>query len=698
MSNLNSLIRKYGAKFTQGTFNSLERWLLVLCVSAAVTLALCNLNFNFLEANLYDMRMTHGVEKTGSPDIVMITLDDSTSQSLDEFAPLSLDYHARFIEALEGYQPRAVGYLVDFNQVQQANPDAFGEKERGPRFVQAAIRMESQGIPVLLGTPFDVTGEMIPPFPLSSLPHAIAVVHKDTNVFAEDKITRRALTHLNSKPAFHLKLAQKLGLVGDEYRPRGTFLVPEIDTEYFLFRYHGSTVLKAERSGELPYKRISFVDILNGNVPIDTLKGKIALVGTLSREDSSDFVSTPFSKASFVNPKLLVHANILDSVLRNDGILRAPNWVNYLQTLVVTTAVILSVLKFSPILGVFATIGLAVLLMVFGHLLFQWKGLWLQESAPLIGIFVAYYLGVPYRLIREYKKRWDYQRKNEILTQVEELKTNFVQLVTHDLKTPVARIQGLAEVLLRKAAERLQDRDKETLNAIVNSTDELNRFISSILELSKVESNRLQLQRESKDINQLIERLLENFKAQCRVRNVKLVSSLEPLFPIKIDAGLISKVVSNLIDNAIKYSPADSTVTVESREIDGTWVEIKITDQGIGMSAEEMENLFTRFYRAKNDKTTEIAGTGLGLYLTKFFVEAHDGRVEVESEKGVGSTFKLLLPMQAVASEKDSSKPSSAAGARRVESVGLLTRFQLGRAAKRPSLAETAEKESSGKQ
>ena len=673
MFNFKTLIRTYGSKFAQGTFNSLERVLLVLSVSAAVTLALCNLNFNFLEANLYDMRMAHGGAKKGDPGIVLITLDDTTSQTLDEFSPLSLDYHARFIEALEGYQPRAVGYLVDFNQVQQANPDAFGEKEWGPRFVQAAIRMESQGIPILLGTPFDVTGEMIPPFPLSSLPHAIAHVHKDTNVFSEDKITRRALTHLNSKPTFHLKLAHKLGLINDEFRPRGTFLVPEIDTEFFLFRYHGSSVLRPDHANDLSYKRISFVDILNGNIPLDAIKGKIVLVGTLSREDSSDFVATPYSKGSFVNPKLVVHANILDSVIHDDGIVRAPTWVNYLQTLFVVTAVILSVLKFSPIIGVFATIGLALVLMLLGQILFQVKGLWLQESAPLIGIFVAYYLGVPYRLIREYKKRWDYQRKNEILTQVEELKTNFLSLVTHDLKTPVARIQGLAEVLLRKSAERLIDRDKETLNAIINSTDELNRFISSILELSKVESNKLQLQKESRDINQLIERLVENFKAQTRARNVKLVATLEPLFPIRIDSGLISKVISNLIDNAIKYSPSGSEVRVESRELNdesGAWVEIKITDQGIGMTAEELENLFTRFYRAKNDTTTLIAGTGLGLYLTKFFVEAHKGRVEVESEKGVGSTFKLFLPMNAEETA-------------RVPSVGLLTRFRAGARADR---------------
>ncbi|HUP57033.1 MAG TPA: CHASE2 domain-containing protein [Bdellovibrionota bacterium] len=639
-------------KFIQWLGAKFEKPIIIVAGAAGLTSLLLNLDFNLLEANLYDLRMSRGSQAAADSSIVLITLDEQTTRELNEFSPLPLDLHAKLLESLETSELKALGYLVDFNRVDQVNPELF-KGEWGRRFVDAAVRMETRGTTVLLGTPFDVTGEMLPPYPLSQLEHSIAVIHKDGNVFSEDKVTRRALVELNDKSVFHMEMARKLGFIYPKELPRGTFYVPEADASYFFFRYHGSTATGFDRStGQaFPYPTVSFVDVLDRRVPPETFRGKIALVGTLGKDDAGDYAFTPYSKAAFTNPKLLIHANILDSIIHNRALVRAPNWANWLVTFAVTAFVLWWVMNSTPLYGVFATLTLVFLMIAFGQLLFQVYGLWIRESQPLVGIFIGYYVVVPYRLIREYKKRWDYQRKNELLTQVEELKTNFLNLVTHDLKTPVARIQGLAEVLLAKTASLLPASERETLKHIIHSTDELNHFISSILELSKVETNRLAPNLESRDINQLIERAVEFFTPSARAKRIELVPNLEPLFPIRIDASLVSKVINNLIDNALKYSPAESQVKIESREVNlptGVYVEISVQDEGIGLTEEERENLFTRFYRAKNDTTAQVAGTGLGLYLTKYFVEAHQGIVTVESEKGKGSRFKICLPMDLV--------------------------------------------------
>jgi signal transduction histidine kinase len=625
---------------------------LTVLASACITGVLIHFDFHSVEASMLDLRVRHGWQSKPSPDIVLVTIDDSTLSALQEISPLSLRSHAKFLEALERYRPKAVGYLANLTRSAQLESGA-SRLDSSRRMVRAYEGLKSRNIPVVVGSPFDVTGEVVPPYPLSTLPHGLALIHKDGNVFAGDKVTRRALTSLYDRPVFHSLLAGEAGLVPRNFTPRGSFELPEIDAQYFYFRYHGNPAMpRYLPRAKLPYLTLSFEDVIEGRVDATMLEGKVLLVGTTVREDSSDFAFTPFSSESFTTPKLAIHANILDSMAHDDGLAQLPTWATAAITLAASATVIAWVLNSTPFVGVAASFGAMVLLWLVSLLLFNgWAGshgIWLETAHPSLSILVSYYLAVPYRLIREYRKRWEYQRKNALLVQVEELKTNFLSLVTHDLKTPVARIQGLAEVLLMKASLRLTDRDQESLRHIIGSTDELNRFISSILELAKIESSKLMPRLESKDVNQLIEKCAETFKAPARAKNCKIELDLEPLFPIRIDPSLIQKVLHNLVDNAVKYSPSGSTIRLETRDL-GDWIEIRVRDQGIGMTEVELENLFKKFFRAKNEATAKVGGSGLGLYLTKYFTEAHAGEVQVESKIGQGSTFTIRLRTDLVA-------------------------------------------------
>lgn len=617
----------------------------IVAMAGAMTLVLLNFEFSYLESRFYDLRMRSGSQPVPNPDIVLIEIDNKTTLELNDFAPLPLRFHAELIQALAAQEPRAIGYLINMNHVNQINPDQFSS-EYAQSVLESIHDLDKKDIPFIFGTAFDMSGEVVPPYPLSAVDHAVAVIHQDGNVFSEDKVTRRALLNVYERPTFHLMLAQGAGLFPKDPKEghiRGAFMNDEVDAQYFYFRYHGNPAKR-------PYKVFSAVDIARGRVDPGILKDKIILVTTNQRENPSDFATTPYSKTAFSSPKSQIHAMIVDSISKNNGIIPLPRWLTGVIAFVCAALVMRWVLMFTPLTGVVLTLGLSVVLLLVGLILFKgffskFAGAWLELSHPLVGLFLGYYLSVPYRLISEYKQRWDYQRKTEILTEVEDLKMKFLSLVTHDLKTPVARIQGLAEVIMRKSAERLIDRDKESLQSIVQSTEDLNRFISSILELSKLESNQLKLNIESKDVNDMVERVAEQFKAQARTKKIKFITNLEPLFPVKIDVSLITKVLNNLLDNAIKYSPSESIIELSSFE-EHEHIVIAIRDQGIGMSEEEMQNLFTKFYRAKRDALNTVSGSGLGLYLSKFFVEAHHGSITVESAIGRGSTFKIYLPLE----------------------------------------------------
>ncbi len=636
----------------------LQDTLLPLLLSAVITATVMASPLNFIEAPLYDLRQWLSGKPSIDERIAIVTIDDQTLNQMNELSPLPLSAHLRAVEAFEKQEVKAVGYLVDFNKVQRIDTRGF-ESEVLQDFYRSTVRMNAQGTPFMLGIPYDLTGEVTAPYPLSQIPQAVAIVHRDGTNFGKDKVTRRALISLYEKLAFEMSLANRIYANETVANPPGSYKSNETDAQYFMLRMHQNNGVVYDSNYEnFSYPRYSFVDLIEGKIPAGTLKDKIVLVGTFQRDNPNDFTLMSSLSNSGLTPKVLVQANILDSILNHQGIAEIPSPILAVFCFTLSLLIILASLRIRPSRLITFTLILIVGTLLLSVILFQSipliGDLWLPLGAPFLSLTISFYLMIPLRLYAEHRKRYELEKENKVLLEVEEMKTNFLQLVTHDLKTPVAKIQGLTEQLKRSLSDKLDSKDIETMNHLFSANEELNHFIGSLLELTKLDNQGLRVNLQSKDINQLLENIVMKHRFAAQSKQILVHPDFEPLFPIRIDSELITKVLSNLIDNAIKYSPEGTRISLHTREI-GENIEISIQDQGIGIPESEIQNLFSRFYRVKNDTTIKVKGTGLGLYLSKYFIESHRGTISVESTVGEGTRFLIRLPMNL--SEKDLVQP-----------------------------------------
>jgi signal transduction histidine kinase len=226
--------------------------------------------------------------------------------------------------------------------------------------------------------------------------------------------------------------------------------------------------------------------------------------------------------------------------------------------------------------------------------------------------------------------------------QAEELKSTFVSVVSHELKTPVALIKGYAETLRREDADWDRETVQESLGVIAEEADHLTHLIDSLLEASRIQAGGLKLEPTDVYLPRVAEKVIDGFQTQTDVHTFEL--DFPPDFPaLWGDPERLKEVLANLVSNAVKYSPDGGTVWVGGRA-DQAGATIYVADQGIGIPPEEQNRIFERFHRVETGLHRRTEGAGLGLYLVKAIVEAHGGRVWVESAPGRGSIFMFTLP------------------------------------------------------
>lgn len=227
--------------------------------------------------------------------------------------------------------------------------------------------------------------------------------------------------------------------------------------------------------------------------------------------------------------------------------------------------------------------------------------------------------------------------------EVEQLKANIISLVSHELRTPLSHIKGYASTLLQPDVEWDSEIQRDFIASIERQADRLGRLISDLLEISRLDAGgAAKLERAPVAPAVLIERGIRQAQPNAGAHPItSLVPSDLPL--VLADVGHLERVLSNLIENAAKYSPADTPIQVEVDRHDDE-IAFAVHDQGNGMTREEMSHLFERFYRSPRVKH-RTPGTGLGLAICREIVQAHGGRIWAESEEGKGSIFRFTLPL-----------------------------------------------------
>ena len=233
-----------------------------------------------------------------------------------------------------------------------------------------------------------------------------------------------------------------------------------------------------------------------------------------------------------------------------------------------------------------------------------------------------------------------------LLKNLEQMKNDFVNTVSHDLKGPITVIAGMAD-LMRMAGPR-DENHASRCEDIRSSAQHMADLVSDLLDIGKIEAG-LDAAREPMDLIPVIGEALRMVRPRAETKSIELHAELAEEAIISAVPSRVRQVLINLIDNGVKYTPAGGRVSVAAAlwpAGDGAeTVRIRVTDTGMGIPARDLPHVFDKFYRVKNKATSEIAGTGLGLAITKSIVEAYGGRISVESLEGVGTTFEVELEL-----------------------------------------------------
>ncbi len=228
---------------------------------------------------------------------------------------------------------------------------------------------------------------------------------------------------------------------------------------------------------------------------------------------------------------------------------------------------------------------------------------------------------------------------------LEHLKSQFVSMVSHELKAPIAAVYGYLRLFSDSSIFLSQEQKTNYINRSQIRLDGLLKMVNDLLDISRMEMKTVQREIKNLNVSEIVTSIIELFQLEIKKKNLSLnFQTSDNLEPIKADNDEITRLFTNLISNAIKYNKENGVIDIKIQSAD-KYILTSIKDSGIGMKPEELQKLFQEFFRAKNDLTKNISGTGLGLSIVKRIVDSYAGRIDIESEYGKGTCFNIYLPV-----------------------------------------------------
>ena len=253
--------------------------------------------------------------------------------------------------------------------------------------------------------------------------------------------------------------------------------------------------------------------------------------------------------------------------------------------------------------------------------------------------------------------RAELQESYEKLQELDKLKSQFLSIASHELKTPITAMSGFVQIAVRRIKRRLgagrpdeaewkkeEDTLLEQLEVVQRQTGKLARLVDELLDVSRIESGRLELRIADVDLPELLAEVMRRHQLMATKHDLRLHYDPEHKLGVRADRDHLEQVLNNLLGNAMKYSPNGGPIDVTVRRADEQGVEFSVSDHGIGIRAAELERVFGLFYRSPDRSARDVGGMGLGLYITKEIVDRHEGRIWADSEVGKGTTFHVVLP------------------------------------------------------